>query len=338
MDFTKNLKKNSIILLLITFVVLYFVVKDDFNDIMNILHTVNGIWIIIGFIVMALSVFFRSLALKEVVQGYNFKYNIKKAFKLELITSFFNGVTPFSTGGQPMQVIMLKEDGVRMTKGTNIIMMNFVLYQASLVFLGLIALGISLYTNMFTNNIILSRLILIGFIINTLVMLLLLIISYAKKPTLLAANWLAKFLEKIHIIKDRKNVIDNWYEKIDDFHDGAMFLKKNKINCFKGFVYHLLSLILLYLIPLFTFYAMHDYNSLNAINAIISSAYTMIIGAFVPIPGGSGGIEFGYARFVGNFANSTIVAASLLVWRLTTYYLPMIIGGVLFGIRKDDDK
>ncbi len=81
---------------------------------------------------------------------------------------------------------------------------------------------------------------------------------------------------------------------------------------------------------------MHDFESMNALEAVVSSAYTMIIGAFVPIPGGSGGIEFGYSQFVGNFAPATFVSASLLIWRLTTYYLPMIVGGVLFGIRKGD--
>ena len=270
------------------------------------------------------------------ITGYKFSYSVKKAFKLETMTAFFNGITPFSTGGQPMQVLLLKEDGVRMTKGTNIIMMNFILYQAALVLLGLIALFVNLSLNLFPNNPILSNLILIGFILNTAVMIGLLIICYARKFTAFMVRHIISFLSFCHLIKNKQKTKQNWEEKLTDFHEGTVFISKNKKNAALGFVYQFIGLFLLYVIPLFTFYAMHDFESMNALEAVVSSAYTMIIGAFVPIPGGSGGIEFGYSQFVGNFASATFVSASLLIWRLTTYYLPMIVGGVLFGIRKGD--
>ena len=95
-------------------------------------------------------------------------------------------------------------------------------------------------------------------------------------------------------------------------------------------------MFLLYVIPLFTFYAMHDFERMNALEAVVSSAYTMIIEHLFRFLVDRGGIEFGYSQFVGNFASATFVSASLLIWRLTTYYLPMIVGGVLFGIRKGD--
>lgn len=332
----KGLKRNSIILLLITFVVLIFVVKDDFYAIIDILKNVNPFWVMVGFLTMALSLFFRSLGLREVITGYRFSYSIKKAFKLEIMTTFFNGITPFSTGGQPMQVLLLKEDGVRMTKGTNIIMMNFILYQAALVVLGLIALFTNLYFDLFPKNPILSNLILIGFLLNTAVMIGLLIICYARKFTTFILRHIISFLSFCHFIRNQHKVRQSWEEKLADFHEGTIFISKNKKNAIFGFLYQLAGLFLLYLIPLFTFYAMHDFTSMNGIDAIVASAYTMIIGAFVPIPGGSGGIEFGYSQFVGNFAPAMFVSASLLIWRLTTYYLPMIVGGVLFGIRKGE--
>ena len=72
----KGLKKNSILLLLITFVVLFFVVKDDFNAIVDILKNVNPLWVVVGFLTMAASLFFRSLGLREVITGYKFSYSV----------------------------------------------------------------------------------------------------------------------------------------------------------------------------------------------------------------------------------------------------------------------
>ena len=70
-------------------------------------------------------------------------------------------------------------------------------------------------------------------------------------------------------------------------------------------MYNLLSLGFLYIIPLFITYSMHDFTSLNVLDTLTSSAYVLLMGAFVPIPGASGGIEYGYMKFFGNFLSKT---------------------------------
>ena len=98
----------------------------------------------------------------------------------------------------------------------------------------------------------------------------------------------------------------------------------------------MVSLICLYLVPIFIVYGMGDYQSLNIADTLVSSAYVYLIGAFVPIPGASGGIEYGFTQFFGNFLSTSKVSAVLIVWRSITYYLGMIIGAILFNIRKKE--
>jgi uncharacterized membrane protein YbhN (UPF0104 family) len=71
---------------------------------------------------------------------------------------------------------------------------------------------------------------------------------------------------------------------------------------------------------------------------MVSSAFVLIIGNFVPIPGGSGGIEYGFLKFFGIFVTSSILSSGLIVWRFITYYLGIIIGGVALGFFKGDGK
>ena len=72
----KNTKRNTIILLIICFIVMYFVVKDDFADIMDNLILANkwlillSVFLIIGYWLL------RALALYIVVKKY--KKNIMK--------------------------------------------------------------------------------------------------------------------------------------------------------------------------------------------------------------------------------------------------------------------
>ena len=64
----------------------------------------------------------------------------------------------------------------------------------------------------------------------------------------------------------------------------------------------------------------------------------MTIGSFVPIPGGSGGIEFGFLEFFKAFLPSGPLKSGLIIWRGITYYLGIIIGGFSIGFFKGDVK
>ena len=60
---------------------------------------------------------------------------------------------------------------------------------------------------------------------------------------------------------------------------------KNEKTFILNILCNFFALCLLYLIPLFILYAMGEFNVINAGIAIVTSAYVMIIGSFVPIPG-----------------------------------------------------
>ena len=77
---------------------------------------------------------------------------------------------------------------------------------------------------------------------------------------------------------------------------------------------------------------MHDFTSLNVLDTLTSSAYVLLMGAFVPIPGASGGIEYGYMKFFGNFLSKTKTSATLVIWRFITYYFGMILGMIVFNM------
>ena len=68
--------------------------------------------------------------------------------------------------------------------------------------------------------------------------------------------------------------------------------------------------------------------------AIIASAYVMLIGSFVPIPGATGGLEYAFTQFFGVFIIDPTLTLIMLLWRTTTYYLGVIVGAILLNIRK----
>lgn len=337
MNMIKNIRKNTLIILLVTIGVMYFVLKDDFS---NIIHTL--IHLDLKFLLLAIFLFFFSIFLKgyisyKTVNDKN-KYTLLEAFKHNVIVQFFNGITPFSTGGQPMEVYMLTEHGINANKGTMIILQNFIFYQIALVIFGLGAVIYNGIYGIFPKVPILRELVLIGFIINSFVTVVILFISLSKKFTKFCVKAIIYLLSKTKIVKDKEKVKESWRKRLEEFHTCAKDLRKRKKLFLIGVLFNLLSLACLYIIPLYIAFGMHDYTSLNISTTLVASAYVLLMGAFVPIPGASGGIEYGFMSFFDNFFNHTTTGAILLVWRFITYYMPMIIGAIVFNFDERKNK
>ena len=333
MKLVNNIKKNTILLLIITLVVLYIVLKDDWNEIVNAMKTID-----IKFILLALIFYFLSIVIKGYVNylivNDKDKISIKEAIKHNLITQFFNGVTPFSTGGQPMEIYMLTEHDIPLSKATNQTIQSFIFYQIALVICGALAVIYNMIFHIFPKVKFLQHLVLLGFTINIAVVIVLFLISSSKKITKSFSNFCIKIGKKLKL-KITEKEID---KKFDDFYNRSQELKGRRDITIIGITLNIVSLLCLYSIPLFILYSMGDFSSLNIADTLTASAYVYIIGAFVPIPGASGGIEYGFTQFYGNFIPLGVISAVLLLWRALTYYLGIILGALLFNLEKKVEK
>lgn len=333
MKIVDNIKKNTIILLIITFLILYFVLKDDMNDIILAFQNIDYRFILIAIIFLFLSIFLRAYVNYLIVNDKK-KISIKEAMKHNMITQFFNGITPFSTGGQPMEVYMLTEHKISVAKATTQTIQSFIYYQIAMVLCGLIAVLYNFFFSVFPKVDLLRYLVLFGFIINVGVVLLLLLIMYSKKVT----DFLSRFTVKITKKLKWKMKEEEINLKFLEYYEGAQELKKRKKLTAIGITLNVASLLCLYVIPLFVLLSMHEYNSMNFLETISASAYVYLIGGMVPIPGASGGIEYTFTNFFGVLIPKQILYACLLVWRFITYYLGMIIGGIIFSLEKKVEK
>lgn len=337
MKYINSIKKNAVFLLVVLAIILYFVLKDDFINIINTLANANFKWLIFAFIFVVLYWVLRGACLYIISREYCRNLKFYKVFQLTLITQFFNGITPFSSGGQPMEIYYLSKCGIKATKGTNIILQNFIMYQMALIVHGIIAIVLNYNLRFFKEIPILRELTTLGFIINMLVGVGLLFISFSTKLNNKIITIIINICHKLKIVKDVERTSEIWKDKLDEFHDSAELLKKKKMLFVRGFLYNFVALAVFYAIPLFIIYGMGNFG-INVIETIAASAYVLIIGSFVPIPGGSGGIEYGFIQFFGNFIQGSVLSASLLVWRFITYYLGMILGAISINLFKGDVK
>lgn len=333
-----NLKNvlNAFLLIVVTGLVLYFSLKDDFFTTMHEIVTLNLFWFLIAIVAFLGSLWLRSYSMYYMVKRYRKDYTIQKSHRLLLTTQFFNAVTPFATGGQPFQVYSLKKDGIKLADGTTIIVQNFIVYQIALVLLGILAVGSNYFFHIFKANALLKHLTLLGFAMNVIVVIGLFIIIFAKKFNDRMIRFLLNMINKMNFINSEKQ--EKIQAKMEDttkrFYKGGKNLVKDKRLFLWTIALNFLGLTILYLVPLFVLYAMGDYTSVHPLVCIASSAYVMLIGAFVPIPGGTGGLEYSYVEFFGNFVSGGKLRASMLLWRFVTYYFGMFLGAFTLNMKE----
>lgn len=333
MKILDNIKKNTYILLAITIIILYVVIKDDLNSIIATFKSINIIYLLIAFLLIIVSIFFKGL-MNYIMVNDKKKIDLKESMKHAFIVQFFNGITPFSTGGQPMEVYMITEHNIELSRATSCTIQSFIFYQIALVLLGTIAVVYNKIFNLFPKIPLLQDLVLLGFVINILVIVALLFISYSKKLNKKLRKITNKFFNKLGQ-KEKSEEIEKKYE---EFYNSFQQLRKNKKLFATGIFINIMQLLSLYIIPIFLVLGLNIQSNINVIDTITSSAYVYLIGAFVPVPGASGGIEYGFTQFYGNFININNIAAILIVWRFVTYYFGIIVGGLLFAIDKKVKK
>ena len=324
---------NGILIFIVTIIVLFFALKDDFLEKIAYLFSFNIWWLFFAIVLVFLYWLFKSFVIYFCTRKFDDNYSLKKAFNLIMGTQFFNAVTPFSTGGQPFQIYKFKKHGFSLETGTNIIIQDFIVYQVALILLGTIAIFLNNIFNIFPTDSLLEKLVFIGYLINLSVVILLFIVAFNKKGNRFILNIVIKIGARLKIIKNEAEFLSRSNETIENFHNNALFLMKSKGMLVNIIIINFIALVCLYLVPFALIMGLGE--TINPFVAIITSAYVMLIGSFVPIPGGSGGLEFSFVRFYGFFVVGAKLSSIMIAWRLVTYYLGLFVGAIF--VSKGDD-
>lgn len=331
----KNKKLNFLVLFIMIILVLYFSLKDNLNGVINELSNVNLLIFALAIILFLLSLFFKSISLFMFIREYNNKYPIKDAFSLTLISQFLNGITPFQSGGQPFEIYLLKKKKIRITDSTNALLKDFISFQVALILMSLFSIFVNLKTKSMEMNNYLTWIILAGFIINFGVLLFLFIFANAKETGKKILNKIIDFAFKFKIVNKLKITKEKAKESVSHFYETSETVKNSKTKILIGTLTNMMHLIILYIIPTLVFMSL-GYNKITILNSIVVTSFVMLIGNFVPIPGATGGIEFGFVKLFEGFIKGPILSGAMLMWRTITYFLAMIIGAIALLFERKD--
>lgn len=329
---------NTVVIVLVLGLVLVFSLKDNYREIVELIRSINIIWIVISILLLCVYRFLSGSSMYLLVKNGKEKISLLKTFQISFIILFFHGITPFSSGGQPMEVYYLHKEKISVEKATNIVLQNFMLYQTSLILVGLFTIVYNYFYKTFPFNNLMRNFVILGFVINFVIWLFTFVVAFGQKSGVKAINLGIDIIYKLKIIKDKEKWLDRFMEYANKFYDSAIALKNNKIVIVKALFINIFSLLILYSIPYVLASGFEGVN-LGIVETIVATSYVMIIGSFVPIPGGTGGIEYSFVYFFSYLLSGSVVPALMLIWRFITYYIGIIIGAIflVFYRKKSSD-
>ena len=250
-----------------------------------------------------------------------------------LMTNFFNGITPFSLGGQPFELYVLKKDNnIDYVSGSNILFRDFYTYQIALMFLSSISMVIVYTSNILIRSKIVEDILWIGFIINFLIVLFLIYIPNSKKKDYKLVKLVVYLLYKVKLVKEKETLNNKINELINKFKIQTKDAIKDKktvllcilLNCFK--------LISVGIATYFCFKAIG--SNIDLSKSVIILVLVLVSASFIPVPGASGGIEFSFMQLFSYYVIDSKLGAAVLLWRFVTYYLPIIYGSIILIFKR----
>ena len=87
----------------------YMICIDGIDNILNLLNSVNYIWVLAGFLCLLGVWLCDSLTLHIPLKRLYPNQKLTNSIKVTMLGQLFNNITPFSSGGQPMQAYELNK-------------------------------------------------------------------------------------------------------------------------------------------------------------------------------------------------------------------------------------
>lgn len=156
----KTILSVVIVLMITAIVFIIFFNFNDFNETLELLKTVDGVHMAMAFLCLLGYAALWPLSLCFIAKQNNFKAHFLDVYFIGESEHFFNAITPFSTGGQPIQVYLFTQRKVKAGDSTGIIVSNFIAFMiASNIF----AIASLVYYGKFSENFTASTAWMIGF-------------------------------------------------------------------------------------------------------------------------------------------------------------------------------
>lgn len=246
------------------------------------------------------------------------------AVYVTLMGAFYSGITPGSSGGQPMQVYYLKKAGVPVAVGTAGLSVRFALGQLSSV---LVVPVIWLVNRSFIRVQLhgLGWLVWLGWCIHLSAVLLIAAATFFRPQVRRLADGLVRLGAKLRLVADPSATGDKLRGVLEGYHANMIRTVQKPGEMLWQLLLSAVSVASLMMVAVCIYFAFGLTGT--PWHQVLAVAYLLYMSAgYNPLPGASGAQEGGFLLFYRGIFPPGQISLGMLVWRFVSYYLSLLAG------------
>lgn len=321
----KKLIKPIIFFLLIGFFVQYL--WDSFDAILIELKETK-LWLVIT--IIAMGIFYQLVEgrmVKSVVKVTKKPFRSIDGLFASCYSAFYRVIT-FGAGTWVAEINSYHRKGLTISQGVGVTLFRFMLFKIGSSFVALFFLitGAQYFRPQ------LIAIVIVCIVINLGINGIILFAAMSMTLQILFVNICNRWVKK-----------EDWRDKVDQLN-----LQINSLREMTSQLVHekklLVEMVLLAIIKIFFWFVIPylilkpDYSQLTLFMSLALISFVTVISGVIPTPGGVGSFEVSYMLLFQQHVSSVDAASSLLLYRLVTFMLPFLIGGVYAFVSKQKER
>jgi hypothetical protein len=242
---------------------------------------------------------------------------------------FYGAITPFSSGSQASQVILLNSKKVETGKAISILSQKFFISQLCTIVIS--SLSIIFKSQEFKDKIPGFRfLTLAGLIIQCSGIILLILFFINKRRVMNFIHYILKIAKKMHIIKNPEKISENLENEM-------IFLMKNNFSVNFSPIIYFYGVMQNILFCFVSFFIAKSFGCLGfpILNFIAAQTFVTLLSIANPLPGSAGTAEGSFLLLYKNFFTVKNISPAMILFRFINYYFGMIVGFFIIIKRKN---
>lgn len=309
----------SVIIISVSILMYFAFSENGLADLIKNSKQMDSEWIIMAFICNIINIIIDAYLICILTRCSIGNYKFRDAFKASMVGQFFSAITPFSTGGQPMQIYLMTKQKVEGGIASSVLIQKFLVYQSTLVAYSSVALFMLFNILGQSINGLMTSFAIFGYFSQAFIIFLLIMFSFNPNVTHKVITVTAKLFAKLHFITDINSKIDNLEQQLITFHQSNKELFKKKKLLVISYSVTAVQLTTIFIIPYCIYKAFH-LHGVRPISMICSQAFVTMVTCFIPIPGAAGASEVSFLGFFSQYFSSETLKSAVLLWRCITYY------------------
>ena len=322
LNLTKTQKiciQYGFLLLLICMTVYLVSTTLDITLIPMIMKLVNKKFIFIGFLIMVLYIILECTIINILIKTIQ-KTKVRfLAVKIAMMGFYYNLVTPFASGSQPMQIYALNKYDINLSKSIVLFQTVVTIYSAVIIFL-----NIEVLKNELPSMLVLMS---IGMVMNIVSLLGGMLIILTPNTMKIIVKVIVNILYRLNIFKSLNKKIHTINKFIDEYsYSINLFIKNKKALCL-SIILTIIQLTVFFSIS-YCVYKAFNLNGLSLFEVLSLQVFLYMSVSPIPTPGNVGANEVAFLTIFANVFPGNIIGYSVFLYSIYVYYFLVVVCGL----------